>query len=247
MLCTSLLLSSCGLASGRGGLDAGLKYQASGQYRAAYIEAKKVLQRDDKNGTAWLLLGQASLKLGDPKEALNDLQKAKANGVPQARWAVPMARALLVTQQYDKALATLSDENTSNPRTRCRSMSLRGDAYMGLKELDQAKQSFQAAVTLDPKDPDALIGLAKLANAAHDAGAAAKLCATGIGRRAGKSASLDRQGRPGVREARILPAPKRPTRKCWTSRIPTGCRRSTSTRCPGWPMCRRRRTIWTRP
>jgi cellulose synthase operon protein C len=174
VLCTSLLLSSCGLASGRGGLDAGLKYQASGQYRAAYIEAKKVLQRDDKNGKAWLLLGQASLKLGDPKEALNDLQKAQTNGVPQARWAIPMARAQLMTQQYDKALATLSDDKHFESKDMVQVDVLRGDAYVGLKKLDEAKQSFQAAVTLDPKDPDALVGLARLAIAAHDADAAGK-------------------------------------------------------------------------
>jgi len=77
LLCIALLLPACGLASRQGSLDAGLKYQASGKYRAAYIEAKKVLQRDDKNGDAWLLLGQSSLMLGNPKDALSDLENAK--------------------------------------------------------------------------------------------------------------------------------------------------------------------------
>ncbi|MEO7050081.1 MAG: XrtA/PEP-CTERM system TPR-repeat protein PrsT [Rhodanobacter sp.] len=172
VLCASLLLSSCGLASGRGGLDAGLKYQASGQYRAAYIEAKKLLQKDNKNGKAWLLLGNASLMLGDPKDTLNDLQNAQANGVPQASWAVPMARALLVTQQYDQALKTLSADLPFEAKDKAYAAVLRGDAYVGLKQLDQAKQSYQAALTLDPKDPRASIGLAKLAGAAHDADAA---------------------------------------------------------------------------
>ncbi len=174
LLCASLLLSSCGLASGRGGLEAGLKYQASGQYRAAYIEAKKALQKDNKNGKAWLLLGQASLMLGDPKDALNDLQNAQTNGVPQASWAVPMARALLVTQQYDKALKALSADQPFEPKLKVQVDALRGDAYLGLKQLDHAKQSYQAALTLDPKDPHALVGLAKLASVGHDADAAGK-------------------------------------------------------------------------
>ncbi|MEO8779268.1 MAG: XrtA/PEP-CTERM system TPR-repeat protein PrsT [Rhodanobacter sp.] len=174
VLCVSLLLSSCGLASGRGGLDAGLKYQASGQYRAAYIEAKKALQKDNKNGKAWLLLGQASLMLGDSKDALNGLQNAQANGVPQASWAIPMARAQLVSQEYDNALKTLSADQTFEPKLKVQADALRGDAYLGLKQPDQAKQAYQAALTLDPKDPHALIGLAKLANAAHDADAAGK-------------------------------------------------------------------------
>jgi cytochrome c-type biogenesis protein CcmH/NrfG len=93
VLCLGLLLSGCGLTGGHGSLDAGAKYQAEGKYRAAYIEAKKVLQHNNKDGAAWLLLGQASMMLGNPKEALNDLQTAQANGVPKAQWVVPMGQS----------------------------------------------------------------------------------------------------------------------------------------------------------
>lgn len=168
LLCISLLLSGCGLAKGQGNLDAGEKYQASGQYRAAYIEAKKVLQRDSKNGKAWLLLGQASLMLGNPADASSELDKAKANGVPEAQWAVPMGRALLVTQQYDTLLKTLSLEKSFEPQIKARVEALRGDAYRGLKQVDQAQQSYKSALALDPKDPRALMGLARLATIAND-------------------------------------------------------------------------------
>ena len=171
LLCASLLLSGCGLASGRGGMDAGLKYQASGQYRAAYIEAKKVLQRDNKNGNAWLLLGQASLMLGDPKDALSNLQNAQANGIPEERWVVPMGRTLLVMHEYDKVLTTLPADKAFAPNVKVQVDVLRGDAYLGLKQADQAKQSYQAALALDPKAAQALVGLAKLASATHDAAA----------------------------------------------------------------------------
>ena len=172
LLCASLLLSGCGLASGRGGMDAGLKYQASGKYRAAYIEAKKVLQADNKNGNAWLLLGQASLMLGDPKDALSSLQNAQANGVVQERWAVPMGRALLALHEYDKLLKTLSADTSFQPKVKVRVAGLRGDAYAGLKQADQARQSYQAALALDPKDPLALVGMARLSSAAKDVSAA---------------------------------------------------------------------------
>ena len=173
LLCVCLSLGGCGLFGGRGGLDAGLKYQASGEYRAAYIEAKKVLQSDDKNGDAWLLFGHASLMLGDPADALNDLQKAQANGIPPARWAIPMARTLLVTQQYDKALKTLSADQHFEPKDMAYVDVLRGEAYVGLKQVEQARQSYQAALKQDPKEPLALVGLAKLAAVAGDTDAAA--------------------------------------------------------------------------
>lgn len=173
LLCVAALLAGCGLASGQGSLSSGTKYQAEGKYRAAYIEAKKVLQRDDKNGNAWLLLGEASLRLGNPKEALGDLQNAKAHGVPEARWVVPMAQVLLVTQEYDELLKTLPAGKSFEPRTQVRVEVLRGDAWLGLKKPDQAKQSYQAALKLEPTDPRALVGMAKLAAAANQPDSAA--------------------------------------------------------------------------
>jgi tetratricopeptide (TPR) repeat protein len=83
LVSVALVLAGCG--SGKGSVAAGLRYQDSGKYRAAYIEAKKVLQRDDKSGDAWLLLGESSLMLGNPKDALSELEKAKANGVRKSR------------------------------------------------------------------------------------------------------------------------------------------------------------------
>lgn len=174
VVCVSVLLSGCGVGKGKGDLEAGTKYQASGQYRAAYIEAKKVLQRDGKNGNAWLLLGRSSLMLGNPKEALGDVEKAKANGVPQASWTVPMGRALLATQQYDELLKTLPAENSFESQVKAHVASLRGDAYRALKQNDQAKQSYNAALALDPKDTSALVGLATLAAIAEDTASASK-------------------------------------------------------------------------
>ena len=66
LLGIGVLLAGCGLVGGHGNLAKGDQYQAEGNYRAAYIEAKRVLQSNDKDGNAWLLLGRASLLLGNP-------------------------------------------------------------------------------------------------------------------------------------------------------------------------------------
>lgn len=173
LLCASLSLAGCG-AGRQGSVDAGTRYQASGEYRAAYIEAKKVLQRDSRNGEAWLLLGQASLMLGNPADTLSELQNAEANGVPAERRMVPMGRALLVTRQYDKLLATLPAEPPYESKVKARVVVLRGDAYRALKQPDQARQAYLAALSTDPANPDALVGLSQLATAANDPAAAGK-------------------------------------------------------------------------
>ncbi len=174
LLGAGLFLAGCGLASRNGSVTAGEKYLAGGQYRAAYIEAKKVLQHDSRNGEAWVLLGRASLMLGNPKDALNELQNAQKNGAPEASWAVPMGEALLVTRQYDELLKTLSPDQPFEPRVKARVQVLRGDAQRGLKQYDQARQSYQAALKLEPKDPLALVGLARLAAQARDQDAASR-------------------------------------------------------------------------
>ncbi|MGH8282736.1 MAG: XrtA/PEP-CTERM system TPR-repeat protein PrsT [Gammaproteobacteria bacterium] len=164
----AVLLGGCGLSGRHGSLAAGVKYEAAGQYRAAYIEAKKVLQHDSKNGTAWLLLGKASLMLGNPRDALSDLQNAQANGIPKSQWAIPMGQTLLVTQKYATLLKTVSPANLEFSETKVRVLALRGDAYLGLKEMDQAKQSYQSALALNANEPQALVGLAKVSAIGND-------------------------------------------------------------------------------
>lgn len=169
-----LLLAGCGLASGGGNLEAGAKYQAEGNYRAAYIEAKKALQKNEKDGEAWLLLGQSSLLLGNPDDALTELGKAKENGAEEGKWVVPLGRALLVSQQFNKLLATLPANGAFTPGVKARVEALRGDAQIALKQLDLAKQSFESALQSDPNNPYALVGLAKLAVIGKDPDSAAK-------------------------------------------------------------------------
>jgi putative PEP-CTERM system TPR-repeat lipoprotein len=174
LLSVSLMLAACGGAGGKGNLDAGAKYQAGGEYRAAYIEGKKVLQRDHKNGEAWLLVGQASMMLGNLNDAISDLHNAAENGVPKARWVVPMGRALLMTGQNDKLLATLPADNTFDPQVKVHVAVLRGDAYRELKQFENARQSYSAALAVEPKDALALVGLARLAAIGNDPEAARK-------------------------------------------------------------------------
>lgn len=168
LLCGALLLGGCGLGKGHGSVATANQYQAEGKYRAAYIESKKVLQKDDKNGEAWLALGQASLMLGDSKDALSDLQHAKDNGVQEARWIVPMGRALLVTRQHEMLLKTLPADGAFLPPVKARVDALRGDAYVQAKQTDKAHDAYQSALAVNPRDAHALIGLARLALTAHD-------------------------------------------------------------------------------
>lgn len=167
----TLLLAGC---SGGSSLANGAKYQAEGKYRAASIEAKKILQHDDKDAGAWLLLGKASLMLGDPKAARDDLDKARTHGAAPAAWAVPLGQALLVSQAYDKLLDELPAKPDFDATTNAEVLVLRGDAFRELKQFNQAQGAYQQALASVPRDALALVGLARLAAASHDMDAAGK-------------------------------------------------------------------------
>lgn len=163
-----VLLGACGAKGGNDNRGAAGNNLAAGHYRAAYIEAKKILQRDGKNAPAWLLLGKATLMLGDPKQAVSDLQHADSNGVPFEQWAVPMARALLAMHQYDKLIKTVKPDDTLPGKTKVQVLVLRGDALLRLGTVAAAKRAYEDALGENPSSASALAGLANAAVAEHD-------------------------------------------------------------------------------
>lgn len=168
LVCVCLALAGCGLFGGRGSVAAGQKALDAGKYRVAYIEATKVLRHDEKNGEAWLLLGKASLMLGNPRDALGELQHAESNGIPAARRVLPTAEAMLVSGQFDKLLAGVKPDPAFGNAVNVQIDAIRGDAFRGIKQSDNATAAYDAALKLDPSDARALVGSARLAAAAGD-------------------------------------------------------------------------------
>ncbi len=109
-----------------------------------------------------ILTDLAVSRLGTGDEAgLQDLQNAakldKANPQPEFL----LALTYLQRQQYDKALrviAVLEKKQPRNPAT----WNLQGGAYVGMKNLAAARQSFQKALAYDPKYYPAAANLANL-------------------------------------------------------------------------------------
>src|SRR5262249_26877798 len=88
---------------------------------------------------------QAAAKInpGDTVANLNFATKAQQDGQPQ--------RAVELYQQALKA--------TVDPVLRATAYSNQGAAYLSLKEYANAKSSYQAALTLEPDRPHALVGM----------------------------------------------------------------------------------------
>lgn len=129
-----------------------------GEYKAAIIEVKNVLQRVPSNGAARLLLGQLYLETGDPVSAEKELRRAQALRLPTSDVLPPLAEALLLQGRYEQVLTLLPDD-AAQPRNQA----LRGNALLGLHRIDDARAQFEQALARQPSDSAALQGLARIA------------------------------------------------------------------------------------
>lgn len=144
------------------------RYYHDGKYDAAVIQLKNALQRDADNGQARLLLGKAYLKLGHGAAAESQLQRAKELGIARAKWVVPMGKAYLLSGESRKVLKNIKPQSSLSASRRAAVLALRGQAYLRQGQPLDARKSFSASLALEPGQPDALLGQARIAFADKD-------------------------------------------------------------------------------
>ncbi len=143
-------------------LEQARDYRRKGETKAAVIELKNILQGDPENVDARMLLGESYLKLGDGLSAAKELEKARDLGAPKETWIVSLARAYLLQDKPKAVLDQIKPDEGLNDTLRAQVYGIRGLAHVLLKQAEQAKESFDAALKLDSKASDALLGLAML-------------------------------------------------------------------------------------
>ncbi len=134
----------------------------AGNFNAAAIELKSLLQADPNLVDARLLLAQVHLRAGRGAEAEKELRRALDLGADPAVLRFDLVRAQLQQQRFREVLDSLEVEMLP-AEERARALALRGRAHLGLRETDAAKQDFADAVALDPSDREAAAGLVQLA------------------------------------------------------------------------------------
>jgi putative PEP-CTERM system TPR-repeat lipoprotein len=162
-------------AAADGPIDKARAYSEKGDLRSAVIELKNTLQSDPGNAEARLLLGELYLKLGNGPGADKELRRAEELGVAPSRWRLPLVRALILQGKYSDALARLDGVVDLPPEEQAGVWAQRGHAEMGLGRPEQAKESFDTAIQLNPDEAAATLGLIRIALQAGDQTLAAQL------------------------------------------------------------------------
>lgn len=150
------------LAAGASELDKAQAFFDGGDYNAAEIELKNLLQSDPSLLDARLLLGRVYLRSGKGAAAEKELRRALDIGADPAALRFDLVEARLQQQKFRDVLDSL-DVDSLPAGDHARALALRGRAHLGLGELEPAKQAFADAVALDPDDREAAAGLVQLA------------------------------------------------------------------------------------
>ena len=141
---------------------------AAGDIRAATVDLKNALQKEPKNATARVMLGQAYVTFSDASAAEVELQHARDDGAPPTLVNKPLAQAELMLRKPKEVLGLTEPIDGAAPQLAASLLSLRAQAYFALGQKDQGEQAFAAGLKLDPESVDVLTGLARAALGRRD-------------------------------------------------------------------------------
>ncbi len=124
----------------------GQAYLWSGAYQQAQREFLTMLERDPDSAQVHMLLGEAYDAVGQPDEALAELQKAVAEGpIPDAHFGV--GYLYWKTHKYQQAASEFESELRLDPKN-CKALAYLGDSELKLGAFSSGKRHLLASAGL---------------------------------------------------------------------------------------------------
>ena len=157
-----MMLTGCDwLMSDQERFDKARELTEHGEYGAASVQLKKLLQSNDNMPQARVLLGKVLLEMGQAGDAEVQLLKARDAGVPLDGYVIELATAYLLQGKYQQITKDFDVPDTSlRPGDIAALNRVRGKAFLAGGQYDQAAQAFNEALQAKPGDPGARTGLA---------------------------------------------------------------------------------------
>jgi len=164
LICAILLsyaVAGCSRDTAEKFIASGKTQFANQSYRSAIIQFKNAVQKAPGNPESRYLLGVSLLETGDATSAEIELRKAASLGYAPDLVYPALVRALLQEGKPDKALLEATQHQDA-PHPIAELTALSGQAYLGLRRLDEARSAFSAALVNDPTNATARLGMANL-------------------------------------------------------------------------------------
>ncbi len=142
-------------------------YLKSGQYRAANIEARNVIQKAPEQAKGFILMAKILVDLGQYKSALAVLDQAPEQ-TNNDKYTAILLDALLGRGKFATAMTELDTNSSFSDAQPVQAKLLKARAHIGLKEVDQAREIYQILSNKDATNQQALLGLADTAILANE-------------------------------------------------------------------------------
>ena len=167
LVASLVLFAGCGLTTSSAERIARAQEQIeSGEYRAAMIELKNVLISEPENARARTMLAKVSLGLGDVEAAQKELSHAGALGADESVIRPIHLSILSAAGRYTDILASLGLEPGGLSDTQI--LQFRGDALLGVGNVEAATKSYREWLVLEPDSTDAAVAVASATAAGGD-------------------------------------------------------------------------------
>ena len=170
MLATLVLLTSCSDTTDQTQrfdhyLSQSEKSIANGDINTAIIELKNALQLNGEHLGARSLLASLYLEKGEFSNAEKEFRFVRGNGGAPDQYLVGLGDALLRLNQWQQVLDTADPVKARSlpPEDQARIQAQRGSAYIGLEQLNTARDAFEKALSLHEHSIPAWLGQAALA------------------------------------------------------------------------------------
>ncbi|WP_299322720.1 tetratricopeptide repeat protein [Parasphingopyxis sp.] len=135
-------------------------FEASGNHRAARVEAMNAVDHAPGDEAAWRLLARSQLALGDGTAARGTVERARNAGVPPERTRHLMAEAMLLMGEADAALAETENAEI-DPEFFGEAARIRGRAFQQLGQIQAAAEAFNIAIENDPESAGLWLDIAR--------------------------------------------------------------------------------------
>jgi putative PEP-CTERM system TPR-repeat lipoprotein len=174
VLFATLALQGCNRDTPEKFIASGKAYLEKRDFPAAVIQFKNAVQKDPDAAEPRYLLGIALEEGEDLVSAEIELRKALSAGYPPEVAYPALVRVLVEQRQFEKALSEAARaQNGSSAKAEL--LALIGNAQLGLGKYDQARDTFSSALSLEPANETATLGMAKGAAVKRDLARAEQL------------------------------------------------------------------------
>ncbi|WP_296894065.1 XrtA/PEP-CTERM system TPR-repeat protein PrsT [Thiobacillus sp.] len=167
LLLGACLLTACGREDSATLVTEARTKLAAGDYKAAMIQLKNAVAKDEKNAEARFELGKLYFAQLDLASAEKEFRRAREAGFSADKVNPMIARSLLGQREFQRVLDELPVLPGSGPET-ATLQALRAAAELGLEHREEARKTLQHALQIAPANAEVQLALAKLALADGD-------------------------------------------------------------------------------